>query len=87
MLIPKSIPIIFNESLIFSLCLKSTRIPSPALDSKPEITAPKLIDPFINSIVSAIDTAQFGIKPINAVITGSKNLTLPRIKCSAEYFA
>ena len=83
MLTARSMPVIFNESFMFSLCLKSTRIPKPAFDNNPDITAPKLIDPLIKSIVSAIETAQLGIKPIKAVITGSKTFTCPRIKCSA----
>ena len=87
MLITSKIEIIFIVSLIFSLCLKRISIPNPALDKSPDITAPKLIDPFIKSIVKAIDTAQLGISPIKAVITGSKNLTFPsstcRIECSA----
>ena len=75
---------------MFSLCLNNTSIPSPAFDNKPDITAPKLIDPFISNIVNAIDTAQFGINPIIAVITGSRNLTLPRSTCNmacSEYIS
>ena len=60
---------------MFSLSLNNTSIPSPAFDNKPDITDPKLIDPFISNIVNAIDTAQFRINPIIAVITGSRNLT------------
>lgn len=84
MLIVISIATIFKESLIFSLCLNNISIPSPAFDNNPEIAAPKLIDPFIKSIVIAIETAQLGINPTNAVITGSKNFTLPRIICNIE---
>ena len=76
-LIPRRIPITFKVSLKFSLCLHNTSIPNPAFDNNPDITAPKLIDPLIKSIVNAIDMAQFGINPTNAVITGSKNLTFP----------
>ena len=86
-LIASRIPTIFSVSLIFSLCLQRTSMPSPALDKSPDITAPKLIEPFIKSIVNAIETAQFGINPKNAVITGSKNLTFPNNKCNTEWFA
>lgn len=82
MLINNKRPVTFMASFIFSLCLNSTRMPRPAFDKSPDITAPKLIDPFIKSIVKAIETAQFGIKPINAVITGSKIFTLPRRICN-----
>ena len=66
--------IIFIVSFIFSLCLKSTKIPSPALERSPATAAPKLIVPFIKSIVSAIEVAQFGMSPNIAVNTGVKNL-------------
>ena len=78
------IEMIFNVSLQFSLWRQRTRIPKPAFDKSPDITAPKLIEPLINNIVKAIDTAQFGINPTNAVITGSKILTLPSNKCKTE---
>lgn len=86
-LMHSSISIICIVSLRFSLCLNNISIPSPAFDNSPDITAPKLIDPLINNIVNAIETAQLGIKPMKAVITGSKNLTLPKIACKIEYFA
>ena len=57
-------------------------MPRPAFDKSPATAAPKLIDPLIKSIVSAIDVAQLGIKPIKDVITGSKNLNLPQIACN-----
>ena len=79
---PSSIAMILNVSLIFSLCLISIKIPSPAFDNKPDITAPKLIEPLIKSIVKAIDTAQFGINPIKAVITGSRIFTFPNKTCN-----
>ena len=75
----KRIAIIFIVSLIFSLCLNKISIPSPAFANNPDITAPKLMEPLIKSIVSAIDTAQLGINPMNAVITGSSILIFPNI--------
>ena len=60
-------------------------MPNPAFDKSPDITAPKLIEPLISSIVSAIDTAQLGISPINAVITGSRSLIFPSNVCSIAY--
>ena len=59
-------------------------MPNPAFDKSPDITAPKLIEPLINNMVKAIDTAQFGIKPTKAVIIGSKIFTLPSNKCNTE---
>ena len=79
-LIPNNMDIIFIVSFIFSLCLKSTKIPKPALDNNPATAAPKLIDPFIKSIASAIDVAQFGISPNIEVNTGAKNLHLAKIE-------
>ena len=64
---------------MFSLCLKSTKIPSPAFDNNPATAEPKLIDPFIKSIVSAIEVAQFGISPKIDVNTGVKNLNFAKI--------
>ena len=77
MLIANNIATIFIESLRFSLCLNNTRIPSPALDSNPAITAPKLKEPLIKSMVRAIETAQFGTSPIIAVNTGARILIPP----------
>ena len=77
-LIPKRIRIIFIVSLKFSLCLNNTRIPSPALDKSPATAAPKVIEPFINNVAKAIDTAQLGINPTIEVTTGSKNFTVPK---------
>ena len=80
MLMTKSIVII--KAVSFNLlCLKRIRHPSPAFDKSPAIAAPKLIEPFIKNIVMAIDVAQFGIKPKNAINVGSKNCTLPSIVC------
>ena len=62
------------ESLNFGFFLKSTRSPSPAFEHNPAIAAPKVIVPLIKSIVRAIDTAQFGIRPITPVIAGSRIL-------------
>ena len=59
---------------MFVLCLNNISIPRPAFDKSPDITAPKLIDPFIKSIVNAIDTAQFGINPINAILHAEHTL-------------
>ena len=44
--------------------------PSPAPELNPAITDPKPIAPFKYMIVIATETAQFGISPITAVITG-----------------
>lgn len=74
MLMISSKDIIRTESLNFSFFLKRTKSPSPALEHNPAIAAPKVIVPLISIIVSAIDTAQFGINPITDVITGCKNL-------------
>ena len=63
--------IINTVSLKLSFFFTSTSKPSPALEHNPAIAAPKLIVPFISIIVIAIDTAQFGIRPIIAVTTGS----------------
>ena len=86
MLIISKIPTIFAVSLRFSLCLKSTRIPNPALDKSPAMAEPKLIEPLIKSIVKAIEVAQLGINPKNDVNTGSKNLNFATIVCSAICF-
>ena len=77
-------PIIFNVSFKFSLCLQRISIPRPAFDNSPDITAPKLIEPLISSIVRAIEIAQFGIRPIIAVITGSSIFAFQSNRCSIE---
>ena len=63
-LINNNIIIIFKVSLK-SLFFSKTNKPSPAFDKRPLIAALKVIVPFINIMVIAIDMAQFGIKPIN----------------------
>ena len=77
------IPIIFAVSFRFSLCLNNTKIPNPAFDNNPAIAEPKPIDPFIKSIVIAIDVAQLGINPKIDMKTGSKNLNFATTECSA----
>lgn len=69
MLITSKIKIVLIVSLILFI-LSKTSNPSPAFDIKPAIAAPNEIVPFISIKVIAIDTAQFGIKPTIAVITG-----------------
>ena len=60
-----------NLKVSLNLFIRSnTKKPNPALDIKPAIAAPNDIVPLINIKVIAIDTAQFGISPIIAVITG-----------------
>ena len=47
-----------------SLFFNSTSKPNPALESNPLIAVPNVIVPLTSIIVKAIDTAQFGTKPI-----------------------
>ena len=84
-LIKSKIKTIFIVSLK-SLFFNNTNNPNPAFDKSPLITAPKEIAPLINIIVKPIDTAQLGIKPTKAAITGWINL-LPLIKLSTSTFA
>ena len=90
-MIPDAILMMSKIEMIFSVSLKSlffnnTNNPNPALDKSPLITAPKEIVPLINIIVRPIDTAQLGIKPTKAAITGWINL-LPFIKLSTSTLA
>ena len=84
-LIKSKIKTIFIVSLK-SLFFNNTNNPNPAFDKSPLITAPKEIAPLINIIVKPIDTAQLGIKPTKAAITGWINL-LPLIKLSTSTLA
>lgn len=71
-LIKRSIKIILKVSLK-SLFLSRTRSPSPEFASRPLITAPNEIVPFISIIVNPIDIAQLGISPTNAAAAGCIN--------------
>ena len=68
-LIPSSSPTVVAVSLI-PFFLKSTSSPSPAPESRPETTEAKLKSPFIYSSVIATETAQLGIRPMKAAMTG-----------------
>ena len=83
-LINNSMKMIFNVSLK-SLFLSNTRSPNPAFASNPLITAPNEIVPLINIIVSPIEIAQFGIKPINDANIGCNSLP-PFIKLVTSIF-
>lgn len=65
-----SINMILRVSLSESFFLNNTRIPSPALEHSPAITEPKPSAPLRYISVIAIETAQFGMSPTIAVITG-----------------
>ena len=70
-LIKRSIKIILKVSL--KSLLSRTRSPSPEFASRPLITAPNEIVPFISIIVNPIDIAQLGISPTNAAAAGCIN--------------
>ena len=72
-LIARSIITILNVSLKL-LYFKRTSNPKPELDNNPLIAVPNVTVPLMSIIVIAIDTAQFGIKPTRAEITGCSNL-------------
>ena len=62
------IAMIIAFSFTFLFTLQSTSKPTPAPENRPDIIVPAVISPWVQSVLSATDAAQLGIKPNTAAI-------------------
>ena len=70
-----------------SLFFNKINNPKPLFDNRALIATPNEIFPFINIIVTAIDTAQFGIKPTNAEIIQRRYVWIFLKKLSSDRYS